>query len=207
MRVETFENWSSNRTGVTTAGGGCGIAIGPESEEAIVRVNGVRLQAGRVLPLRASQYQIQREISLYDGIDRLQVVIFERPEEFAMDVARPNAAYDETYTDAGLAAHTLALTVPTVGRRQVHFTIAPDSDVTRYEVVGIILQKPASNGAGNDLHVQLVNNTAPGSGNVSFYLGGTNEAENWHLMELRLTLPASESAEIHVETIGEIGSY
>lgn len=120
MQIFDEPRWyeqSSVTTGGLRASCGrwCGVAIGPDSDEGVVVVNGRRLQAGRVLPLAAEQYTVERvrPSSVLTEIARLQLLLFEDPAELACEVARPNGQYGG-YSAQG--EDGLELTVPFVGR-------------------------------------------------------------------------------------------
>ena len=211
MKIFTVDNWQDQaRANTPVSPASCpyvGIAIGPASEEALVRVNGVLLQAGRVLPLVSGQYTIDRENNpppggsgWFQSITRLQLMLFEHRDELAAEVARPNGYHTAQITSAGSLASVIV--VPTIGRRQVHFSIGHTGDISRVVVTGTRVGRL---GVAPHQVVIVDDSTARPAGDpFSFYVGGTNEAENWVEMELEVNSTAGLT-QAQVETIGEIG--
>ena len=208
MKLQRWENW--NVLGrVSTAGGNfAGIAIGPDSEEGLVRVNGVLLQAGRVLPLPISgAYVIERvigNVKLRDDEDRsgehpesvkrLEVLLFECKSELGTEVARPNHQHYAR-------GDSPILTVPFTGRRQAQVVATLHSG----EWSGMVISaRYWSQGAGAMRTITLPNPGTVGP-SMAFYIGGTNEAENWHELRFAMTTAGGSSLSVDVETIGEIG--
>ncbi len=218
MQVLTFQAWASQLKATTEPSGSdwCGIAIGPGSDEGRVLVDGHLLQSGRVLPLRSKRYAIQgvrpAGITALAPIAQLQVILFADPAAMACEVARPNLAY---YTRAfqATAGKLLAASAPYVGRRQALFTIASSNLVGAfaYEVVGVRYQYSRRDVVRVALHTEPAA-TMTAEGTYAFYLGGTDDAEDWDVLELYITGGGTSSMGVFakydtdIETIGEIGA-
>lgn len=189
MRVESIE-WSGLSTWTTPApAGGCpwaGIAIGPESDEAAIRVNGVLLQAGRVLAVPSSGgYRIDRVLGIPGGanalnsVARLDVILFEHPDELASDVRRADGrhgAADVAVSSAVTYAELVEL--PFSGRRHALVTIvasaAPGSGSHQYKVVG----RRFSTTRRVVEEFQIVTDQAfAETDRVAFHVGGTDHSE------------------------------
>ncbi len=207
MKIFTVNDWSGIAAAVQSdpAPSGCGwygIAIGPESDEGRIRVNGIMLQAGRVLPLRAASYELARVTTADASIARLQVMLFESPAEIGVEVARPNGEFSELGFVA-TAASELVLTVPFVGRRQCRIVLAPttEDDLTAYSVIGY-----AHAPDGTPHSETLATNAAPDAGTNAFYVGGTDNGECWDYLEIYATQPLTGLLNVLATTIGEIGA-
>lgn len=215
MIVEDVTTWAVVGKHTTApAVGGCpwaGIAIGPESDEGLVRVNGVLLQAGRVLPLRSSSYTVERVLGDAGAplatVARLQLLLFEHASELGADVSRPNGLYGAR--DAAAASDTVyaqVARVPFVGRRQARVNIlasaAPASGSHQYQIIGRAYS-PTTRTVTE--HVLSEDNAFEESDRASFYVGGTNEGEVWH--ELSFLVVTGDgvaiTCDVDVETIGE----
>lgn len=207
-----------------------GIAIGPDSEEARIRVScdgiahEVTLQSGRVLPLRASNYRLTKLVGPTDGegspSNLLQIVLFECAEELAAEVARPNHRYsigEDSDTgplqvdDGGVLEPALpafagaVFGFPYAGRRQARIDIR-DVDLAEpidYAVIGMRWDEHS------DTYQPVVIASATAAVMpVSFYVGGTNEAEAWEWVKIAIasnTAAATGFVAVSAETIGEIG--
>lgn len=207
MKIQTINGWNamkSNKSLANACGSWKGIAIGPESEEGRVLVDGHILQSGRILPLSSSQYTLEREYALStelgpDAITKLQVMLFDSVGELVVPVARPNHRFRAYHLGTGV--HTSVLTVPYVGRRQAMFAFSPNTTLLRYEVIGRIIQTN-----GDFIDITLVDVSGAFATPFAIYVGGTNEAENYHTLQLKLQMTNTEEIDVVCETIGEIGT-
>jgi len=192
-----------------------GIAIAPGSDEGLILVDDVPLQAGRVLPLRSSAYKLGKvrpgndRVGL-EAIRTLSVMLFEHASEMACEVARPNGLYDVTYDTAAPIAgpHSLAnraIAVPYVGRRQALFVITSETiggGAFSYSVKGVRYQRSSNDVERYVLHADAAA-TLSADETLAFYIGGTDNAEAWDILELYILTAGVWS--IDVDTIGELG--
>jgi hypothetical protein len=207
MRLEVIPQWgtldktASDRQRELEAGREfVGIAIAPGSEESVIDVEGVgRLQSGRILPLRDKSYSIRRvrPRSAAIPINRLELMLFEHEAEMGEAPARANQTYTYATTLVHGAATDKTFVVPFAGRQKAQFTLWTSSATPPnfvYYVVGLrwqyslglivpVLLKTEVNppfvsiggGAGGPGGLSL-----PASKTTySFYVGGTDNAENW----------------------------
>lgn len=234
MQIITVDTWDNLREFVTSSqmdqlgARSCpwaGIAIGPESHEAVVRVNGYLLQAGRVLALRAQDYRIERVIGrgsvdgdddLDSPIQQLQLVLFECAEELATEVARPNGRFVNEPTDADAdpiaaaidnADFAEVLSVPFGGRRHCMFLV---TDVALSEQVGYrVTGRRWSAARGEWESVVLAEVLAADAVDMplAVHVGGTDNEECWDILSLELVAAASAGGVLaQADTIGEIGA-
>lgn len=238
MRIAPWENYAFSNEWVTPepAPGKCwhGIAIGPDSDEGVVLVDGHKLQAGRVLPLRSSgAYKLTRatgkapptladlsEITYLLHVRRCQVMLFESPEELAVEVARPNGEYSSRAAQGNVAGiltlaggagvETRVLTIPFVGRRQALVRLFMVASTQEHPVrVAGRRWDPVTDAV---VETTLVESTTTSTGGApstfSYVVGGTNEAESYHEL---VAYVAEHAAALGAtcygdgESIGEIG--
>ncbi len=236
MKLQTFDQWGDQNRVVTDDSDSChtwyGIAIGPDSDDGIVLVDGHTLQGGRVLPLRQSRYSLQRTVPFDVGagaeitgagarlrnIRQLQVALLEDPSELAVEYARPNGHYSGYASQAsdvsepsppGIPVITpipplvKRFHVPFTGRRQMHAVIsAYTANPWDYTVKGWSWS-PSIKGL---VAIELASASALVDQFVSFYIGGTNEAERWDIITIDVAGDSAELFYFDVETIGEIGA-
>lgn len=214
MIVDEATAWASNgKHSTPQAPGSCpwaGIAIGPESDDGLVRVNGVLLQAGRVLPLRSKSYTLSRVLGLggeLATVSRMQVMLFEHVNELAVDVTRANGLYGvQGAAAASDTVYAQIARVPFIGRRQARVNIiasaAPASGDHKYKIVArsySVTKRTVTE------HVLALDEVFEQSDRASFYVGGTNEGEVWH--ELSILVVTGDgvaiTCDVDVETIGE----
>ena len=216
MRLFTFDQWATLGSVATEPGDFVGIAIGPESDESTVRVNGALLQAGRVLPMRASSYTIARERIDYinpfangilGSIARLQVMAFECPSELAVDVARPNGVYSAQASIPNGGVATTLVTVPFRGRRQAFFDIVGPADGTELTYSVIAYRWMRALGALRQKTLKTDTVLLDADLSYAFYIGGDDNAENWDALRVMITNNSAGAITwaVDVETIGEIG--
>ena len=230
MRIDVIPNWATALRATTEPAEGpfCGIAIGPSSLEAIVRVGDFTLQAGRVLPLRSDKYQITKIRPLseqfsggtdtaLDVISHLEVILFTDPGELGAVIPRANGrTFVRALTPTGELNITLPFRVPYVGRRQALFVIHSDdlgAGTFDYKIEGVryqdstrtLVRYPQGTHAGVTLSAD---------GTYAFYIGGMDNAEVWDVLELTLFNvgnadpgPGLAHFDIDAETFGEIGAY
>lgn len=203
-----------------------GIAIGPGSDEGLVLVDGVPLQAGRIHPIQQARYTVKhiRPILLLDddgndqlaSIAGLNLILFEQAAELGCEVSRPNQTYYTTKAvQPAVDDFHLALSVPFVGRRQALFFLqSPDIGANAfggYRVDGVRYCRSTTAIERYPLHEATTVNMSE-DGTLAFYIGGTDNAENWDALELsikgfQLTDPnALATFNVDVDTIGEIGA-
>ena len=205
-----------------------GIAIGPNSEEAIVEVSGVGiLQAGRIYPAAVAHAVVKRvrPIDSNIPINILDLVLFEDPAELAIGsaVARANASYHRNMQQLN-AGGSYTYKVPFAGRRkaQVVFSCSSGSATTTYDytvfglkwnyVENIVVAYPLHS-ASNEWTQQGVG-TVPdiGINNTycvnAFYVGGTNEGEDWDALAIYVknTGAAPRFIDCDVTLIGDSGT-
>jgi hypothetical protein len=214
MLVQDVTTWSVGKYTTAPAVGACpyaGIAIGPESDEGLVRVNGVLLQAGRVLPLPATSYTVERVLGSAGAplatVAQLQLLLFEHPGELGVDVSRPNGLYG--VKDAAAVSDTVyaqVARVPFIGRRQARVNIlasaAPASGTHKYKIIGRSYSVTTRTVTEHEL---AVDEAFEASDRASFYVGGTNESESWHELSFLVVTGdgAAITCDVDVETIGE----
>lgn len=215
MRVEETNDWAATgKWSTPPSDGDCpwaGIALGPESDEGIVRVNGVLLQAGRALALRSRLYTIERVLGDAGAplatVARMQVMLFEHASELAAEFPRANGLYGTR--DQPAASDTVYAPVcrfPFTGRRQARVNLLasapPASGDHKYQIVGRAYS-PTTRTVTEHVLRQDVDFQAPDR--ASFVIGGTNEQECWH--ELSILVVTGDGVGVtvacDVETIGE----
>jgi len=212
MRVARWENWGELAKVQTDAGPFVGLAIGPNSDEAMVLVDGVLLQSGRVLPLATKgAYTITRinglpgttdEATMLTSIKRLELLLFECPDEFAATVSRPNAQYSVTVVGLPIWPTTdRALTIPFVGRRQCLFTF--DSGAAGSS--GCLVYGRRYSRERRQITEVLLTTIAPLTVPHAHYMGGFDNAENWHELAFDSSSTDGSAFIIEAETIGEAG--
>lgn len=235
MRMCNIDRWpyaNTVRTDNTNAGAGkfCGIAIGPNSDEGYIEVDGYPLQAGRVLPLRTVDgYSIKRmtgvaPINTDDtgtvqnllAVRRLTLMLFECPEELACEVARANGRYTTRSTNpagiatGGIGVYSRILTFPAVGRRQAIITTRMVvSDLAHaYRIIG----RRYNAAAGVVLEFVLVDTTMTAVGGTPSLardiVGGNDLAESYDEYAVDVAgigAQPTAAATCEAETIGEIG--
>jgi hypothetical protein len=209
MRLEEINvaAWSKRGSWSTEPGEYVGVAIGPESDEGRVYIDGHLLQAGRVLALRAhgSSYAVTRAVGpasgfvLEDGnndptalgaVKRCQLMLFECAGELAAEVARPNGEYnttrlsgDVTSTDVDNSAAARILVAPFTGRREMRVYIKRSGPEAGGAALGLwgytVIGRRWSESQQAVIETTLEDVTALDDDEVTTYLGGTNEAEAW----------------------------
>jgi len=219
VQVFTTDQWNALDSFATDSGRFCGLAIGPESHEAIVRVGPLLLQAGRVLALpsnNAPYVLLRNKDKVPSGnfaeIARLQVVCFECQEELACEVARPTGTFSTVITGVDVSASvwpavTAVLDLPFIGRRQAMLSLN-NTDVSK---VGVTITGRRYNASKRAVETQTLVTVNPGdfTGTViAEHVGGTNEAEVWHALRISAGLAAGGAGNVFadVECIGEIGA-
>lgn len=226
MYVVPIGDWPT-RQDVRAGKGRCfGIAIGPNSHEARVYVDGQLLQAGRVLPLRSSDgYSVSRATGVAtstnaDGypsaeqyltsIKMLSLMVFECAEELACEVARPDHEFStEQDTEADSpgtgegdqGAEALPLVVPFVGRRQaqvrMHRTaVSGGAGKWGYRIVG--LKWSAS--LKTLLATTLREVTGLDTDEEATMVGGVDEAEDYHQLAIYVTAEDGADAAATTQT-------
>lgn len=239
MRLAPWENYAFQTTWVTPepAPGKCwhGIAIGPDSDEGAVLVDGHKLQAGRVLPLRSTgAYKLTRatgkapptmsdvsEISFLAHVRRCQVMLFESPDELACEVARPNGEYSSREAQGAVAGiltlaggagtETRVLTIPFVGRRQAFVRLFMTTSTEEHPVrIAGRRWDPVTNAIRETTLVESTMTSTGGEPSTfSQAWGGVDEAECYHeLVAYIAEHAAALGATCHAdgEAVGEIGA-
>lgn len=217
MRSFSVPNWA-NRDSVPTdsAPSGTswvGIAIGPRSQEAVVEIDGVLLQAGRVLPLRSTQYNVKRvrpRDAALTCIASLELMLFECEAELGAEVARPNGIFSQAQAFPA-ADGTMTYTIPFVGRRQALFNVYTAKEFPfSYTLRGLRYQNSMRQVTKTDLHAEASIQTVTPEWTYAFYVGGTDNAECWDALEFAVAdTSGTDDGDIlglDVETIGEIGA-
>jgi hypothetical protein len=223
VKLFTVENWATVPSTTTYDGCFVGVAIGPESDEGCVLVNGVLLQAGRVLPLAAKQYNVSRPNGDLEAtgaagghlpsLTKLQLLLFTSRDELSCDVARPNRRVCVGVHNA--TAHVAR--IPFRGRRQLACVIsafAPSVPVDTsytYTVVGRRFCPNSRSGPATSppytIDVTLASGAVPDmSVPLAFYVGGTDNAECWDEIVVSATSAMNAQMSIDSEAIGEIGA-
>lgn len=211
MRIFNCDNWSEVATYATESGNFVGIAIGHESDESTVRLNGVLLQAGRPLMLRSGggAYRVERITPLASAIpciDRLQLVAFECAEEvIAFMNGRANLRYSAQSALTAAGGYQRLITVPFVGRRQARFQLHCAAATVDYRIIGITYN--AGVAATKETILDTLAGEVPDANStLAFHVGGTNEAEAWDAIAIEVDLPTDQTTSIDVITIGELGA-
>lgn len=215
MRIQGFSAWNAQPqvTSDPHQSAWAGIAIGPGSDEGLVLIDGVPLQAGRVHPVRQSRYTVKhvRPIGEQSGdqsldcIKGLNLILFEHAAELGCEIARPNQSY--SVRDFVSSEETLALSVPFVGRRQALFMLtSPDLGVASfgYKIKGVRWQYSSRSVQRYTGPVDATANLDE-NGSLALYVGGEDNAEEWDALELYLDTDGS-TFNVDVDTIGEIGA-
>lgn len=209
MRIFSVPNWgdgsSGQREAITPAGCWYGVAIGPESDEGYVYVDGALLQGGRVLPLRKNNgsYKIARHRidpsgAFPESILRLDLMLFEHPSELAVEVARPTKMYTASWADPGAATEIQAIVFPFSGRRHASIQVH-SSSFTNYRIVGRTFDGTSAE----------IADTAGAFGGVAdegtevIHVGGTDHAEQFE--EVQLFITTAEVGSVIVMVSGELG--
>jgi len=208
VKLDNIEAWNAHAMGAVVstkdAGGKCfyGVSIGPDSHDAVVRVNGTLLQAGcGPLALRGNNYNIERVTPDLPAIEMLQLQLLESPEELAAATGhRPNHRWQK-HDGATPDALTLRLRVPFVGRRLAHFVIQINGEVVRYQVKAWT----GPHADGTTEAVDIIDESGSWTTTISFYVGGTDHAENYAQLDLYVQATAGDEMYVRAETIGEIG--
>ena len=196
-----------------------GIALGPESEEGVVRVNGALLQAGRVLPLTATSYQIERVLGRVLGADpgdphalpsvgRLEVLLFESPHELGACVARANGRHEASVVVASDVVWTEVVRVPFAGRRAALLALvaaAPGAGSHAARVVG--RRFSVSRQVVEEFLLVEDEPFSPSADRLALVLGGTDEAELYHelVVYMRTGDGVAVAAHADVETVDQEG--
>ncbi len=170
MHLQNVADWKIRKEIQIDKGDWCGIAIGPQSDEAVVSIDGTLLQAGRVLPLsrgttgltvkkiRPSSTDQDRTAGGPGTIDNthtiasiatLQLMLFDNPCELAAYCPRANGQYDTGQAGVIINGNgTLAdlIIVPFIGRRHAVFSIVSNATggAFSYEVYGCAGCRPNS---------------------------------------------------------------
>jgi hypothetical protein len=216
--IEDFPDWGGNaaRTTKTAESSFVGIAIGSGSDEGLILVDDIPLQAGRILPLRGARYKLSKvrpgndQVGL-EPIRTLSLMLFEHPSELACQVARSNGSYDAIYDSAAFVAgpHSLvnrAIQVPFVGRREALFVITSETigaGAFSYTVKGVRWQRSSGAVERYVLHTDPAA-TLSADETLAFYVGGDDNAELWDCLELYIATAGVWS--VDAETIGELGA-
>ncbi len=209
MRTFNATSWATQKDTKTDAGNFCGVAIGPSSEESLVLVNGVRLQAGRVLPLRTHDagYSVQRLIGnagTFTATGLLELLLFECSEELAIDVRRPTRGYTLKATTGNVnnGGYTRLLTVPYSGRRAARVLVYASAAVG-YQVVGRTYCPSTAT-----VKEYTISTVAPaGTGApIVFYIGGNDSAELYDELAIEgKSTAATADMGVDVDVFGELG--
>lgn len=220
MKVFTCETWAAQDSYQTDAGNFVGLAIGPESHEAIVRVGPLLLQAGRVLALSSEggSYNLTRHKitkaggALLPEIARLQIIAFECQAELAAEVARPNGTFSTASAGVDVSASvwpavTTVLDLPFIGRRQAMLSLN-NVDVSK---VGCTITGRRFNASKGAIESIVLSTVQPGdyTGTViADHVGGTNEGEIFHALRISagFSVGGAQNVFVDVECIGEIGA-
>jgi len=205
-----------------------GIAIGPDSDEGLVVVNGVTLQAGKVLPIKAARYTVTNVRPSYDpnggaggrGVNRselalfkqLQLVVLESPAELALaSWGRANREYSSGLLDPTEAQSIFGtFMVPFVGRKRCRFQLtfngfdagAPGVPIN-YLVTGW-RWAPTERTFNESVLATVSNVTSDAEGTIAFYI----ENELWDVLKLFVwysSAPGSADAWFNATTSGESG--
>lgn len=222
MRIVVHPSWSDVLRWVIPPSEGavyCGIAIGPGSDEGIVRVNDFPLQAGRVLPLQSDKYTITKVRPLksqivtgvdtgLDCIQSLELILFTNPGELGATIPRADGYF---FAPNFLASGALApvLSVPFVGRRQALFTISSQdlgAGTFSYTIYGVKYDRTSNRIFRYPLHVATLV-TLSTSRTYAFYIGGMDNAEIWDALDLRLGVANGFNFAVGCQTLGEDGAY
>lgn len=215
MRVFNCDTWAGVDSFATDAGNFVGVAIGPESEEALVRVGGLLLQAGRVLPLSSSSgsytaARVRVPTSVLAEIGKLQLLAFECHEELACEVARPTNTFSSSISGVDVAAWTAAtsvLTLPFRGRRHAMVSLH-NSDVSKIGMLIVGRRYHASKRAVETRTLVTINPGDYSGTTIAVHVGGTNDSEAWDGLTVQAGHTGASDAVVYVdvECIGELGA-
>jgi hypothetical protein len=226
VRIVSFPDWFSRANVEASAPqGDCayyGIAIGPDSDEGIVNVNGYTLQAGHPLALRSTRYTISNvrpvfspaiPIAAVKAIAQLQIMLFESPEELAIGLAgRPDRPYNSGLVNPGTTLATAGqLFVPFVGRKRCLVQLIFNGGAggpgvpINYSASGFRYSPDRGFPEALTTLVTVTNVTSdsnPGTGTIAFYI----ENEIWEALWINVwysAAPATSDAWIDAITSGE----
>jgi len=213
MRVDRIADWTT-RVSYTTVQASrpiVGVAIGPSSDEGVVRIGEYRLQAGRVMPCEGAGFDritVSHDLpwdppGAFPTVSVLELLLFEDAAEFACEVARANGRYYAAAAAVTAAGFTRALTVPFVGRRQCRLSgkVAGATDFG-YQVIGRYYSPGEA--AVRERTLLTVEPVAGVRDFVEIF-GGIENAEAYHELALELKGSGVDTANVEVESIGEIG--
>lgn len=221
MRLVPFNQWASqDRVPVEDDAmeRWAGITIGPDSDEARVRIDDRMLQAGIVLPLQARRFALSRvrpQDAQLASIQQLQIALLE-PSEITFSYRRP--AVDKSSVLAIGAGATATASFPFVGRRQAAFVLQSDdmqAGKISYSVWGLRWSFAKRKVVYYELKTETPTfdtSTPQGEGSpdnsYAFDLGGTNEAEPWDVIRIDVTNAALAACTVNVDFqgLGEIGA-
>jgi len=212
VRVERITDWPTRASFTTqaTVRPIVGVAVGPSSDEGIVRIGDFRLQAGRVMPLPPATYYVTatHDIpfdapSAFPATAILELLLFDDPSELACEVARANGRYSATGAVVNAAGYTRALTIPFAGRRQCRLSgrINGATDLG-YQIVGRLFSPGQAAVRERTL---LTVAAVVGVRDFVEVLGGLDNAEVYHELALELRGSGVDTANVEAEAIGEIG--
>lgn len=221
MKFQSFSDWGKTRCVQTDPSETefVGIAIGPNSDEGLVLVGDIPLQAGRVLPLRSKKYGIERArpLDITDtanpgptgsklaSLRTLSLLMFEDVAELGGNYDRADGVYDATNIVIAGNATTLALAVPFVGRREALFVVTSETigaNPFSYSVKGARYMRSSGEIERYVLHADA-NATLSADETLAFYVGGNDNAEKWDQLELYISTTGTWA--IDADTIGELG--
>lgn len=190
-----------------------GIAIGPNSDEGLVDLGDVILQAGRVHRAREGTYQVKKVrgvVADFNAIANLQVLLFESESEANAyaGTSRPNKDYSGAFSSAATlpAFGSPQLAIPFTGRRSARVALTATGLGTNsfsYEVLGVRWSEQAAAVQRVPLTLQTSVDTDPTLNTYAFYIGGTDNGEAWDLLELYVASSVNATWTGEATTLGE----
>lgn len=233
MRVERFPEWGQQDKTTTTltrddGSNWIGCAIGPQSDESRVYVDGVLLQGGRVVPVEGRTLTITRVRPRFSSlpIQNLELALLEDARELTVETSRPDGLYSTTLNIPDTNYDQLV--APFCGRRMAKVTIMttdtggavqPVFDYWIYglqwlatlnKVVPVLLktETPTMTKVFNPPFTPGGVAPPPSFWTYSFYVGGIDNAEQWDALDIIIHNRAGEqhSYAIDISTIGEMGA-
>ncbi len=186
-----------------------GVAIGPGSDEGLVRINGVLCAAGRFLPLRAMSYSIERVHGVagtWSETATLELCLYACGDVVG-DVSRAPADYAFPAVAVNAAGWTRVGVVPFSGRSTAMVAPFVTGDVLGYRVIGRYYSK-AEGAVKENTIVSVAAVNGSGIQDAVFFVGGNGDnAEPYYELAIELECDdvGGTTGGADVRVYGEVG--